>query len=88
MHRIPVSRALAAAAIAGTALLPAFTARASAVSPSLTVLAGNVAQSDNAANPGTYIGITGAGFTLGGYVCVRVLDANGMALFASSSGHR
>ena len=86
MNRTLVIPALAAALFAGSATLPAHTARAAApIIPSITVLGGNVKASDNAAYPGTYLSVTGAGFTPGGRVSVRVVDAGGTTLFDSAA---
>lgn len=85
MNRTYAVRAFAGALLAGYAVLPAPTIRAAGAVPSITVLGGNVAQSDNAANPGTYLSITGVGFTAGGRVAIRVLDASGAMLFDSAS---
>jgi len=85
MDRTYAIRTFAGALIAGSALLPALTIRAAGTAPSIIVLGGNVSQSDNAANPGTYLSIMGTGFTPGGRVGVRVLDATGVTLFDSAS---
>ena len=83
MNRLRTTRACAGAIVAA-ALLPALAAHAAPVAPSISVLGGNVVQRDNGA-PGTYLSVTGAGFTPGGGVRVRVLDANGATLFDSAS---
>ena len=86
MNRTLAIPALVAAVIAGSAFLPAHAARAAAsAAPTVTVSGGNVTSGNNVANPGTYLSVTGAGFTPGGRVSVRVVDAGGTTLFDSAT---
>ena len=86
MNRTFVVPALVAAVIAGSAALPSHAARAAtSIAPTVTVSGGSVTSGNNVANPGTYLSVTGAGFTPGGRVSVRVVDAGGTTLFDSAT---
>ena len=86
MNRTIMIPALVAAVIAGLAFLPSHTARAAtSIAPTVTVVGGNVTLGDNVAYPGTYLSVTGAGFTPGSRVSITVVDAGGTTLFGSAT---
>ena len=85
MKRTIAISTLVAAALAGSAFLPSHSIRAASLVPTVSVSGGNVKASDNPAYPGTYLSVTGTGFTPGGRVSVKVVDAAGGTLFDSAT---